>query len=371
MKGTVIKRGQSWSVVVDAGRDEDGKRLRKWHSGYATKKAAEEARIVILSSLQRGEYVPPSKQTLGEWLEVWLEGRTGLADTTRDGYEYEVKRVSKTLGSRRLRDVTPAILADFYRQLTEQGLSAKTIKNCHGVTHKAFADAVRDGVLSRNPADHVELPRSERPKTETWSADELSRFLHHCESSHRLSAAFLLLCSTGMRRSEVLGVRWENLDLDGARVAVVDTVVPVKNKPVLRIGETKSRRSRRVIALDSRTVAALRDHKRRQNEERLRAGPAWVGLNLVFADELGGIVSPDIFTRTMKRLAGEAGVKPLTPHSGARHTWATLALSSGIHPKVVQERLGHSSISITLDRYSHVIDGMDRDAAERVAALIR
>lgn len=370
MKGTVIKRGRSWSVVVDAGRDADGKRLRKWHSGYATKKAAEEARIVILSSLQRGEYVPPSKQTLGEWLEVWLDGRTGLADTTRDGYEREVKRVSKTLGSRRLTDVTPAILAGFYRQLTDQGLSAKTIKNCHGVTHKALADAVRDGVLSRNPADHVELPRSKRPKTETWSADELSRFLHQCES-HRLSAAFLLMCSTGMRRSEVLGVRWENLDLDGARVAVVDTVVPVKNKPVLRIGETKSRRSRRVIALDSRTVAALRDHKRRQNEERLRAGPAWGDLGLVFTDELGGIVSPDMFTRTTKRLAVEAGVKPLTPHSGARHTWATLALSSGIHPKVVQERLGHSSISITLDRYSHVIDGMDRDAAEKVAALIR
>jgi integrase len=181
----------------------------------------------------------------------------------------------------------------------------------------------------------------------------------------------MLMCSTGMRRSEVLGLRWANLDLDTGKLAVVDTVVPVRNKPTLRLGETKSRRSRRLIALDGRTVVVLREHKVRQNEERLRAGQAWANLDLVFADELGGIFSPDTFTRTTKQLAVEAGVPALTPHSAARHTWATLALSSGVHPKVVQERLGHSSIAITLDRYSHVIDGMDRDAAETVAALIR
>lgn len=174
-----------------------------------------------------------------------------------------------------------------------------------------------------------------------------------------------------MRRSELLGVRWPNLDLDTGRLAVVDTVVPVRNRPTLRLGETKSRGSRRVIALDSKTVSILRDHRRRQNEERLRAGEAWENLGLVFTDELGGIYNPDTFTRTTKRLADEAGVPVLGPHDAARHTWATLALSSGVHPKVVQERLGHSSISITLDRYSHVIEGMDRDAAEQVAALIR
>ena len=370
MNGTVIRRGNRWSVVVDAGRDEHGRRLRTWHSGYPTKRAAEAARIEILSCLQRGEYSPPSKQTLGEWLKVWLEGRTGLADTTRDGYEREVKRVSKALGPRRLSDVTPAMLSGFYRQMTEQGLSAKTVKNCHGVTHKALSDAVRNGAIPRNPADHVELPRSERPETDTWSAEELSRFLRHAES-HRLYAAWVLMCSTGMRRSETLGVRWENLDLDEAKVAVVDTVVPVKNKPVLRLGETKSRLSRRVLALDGRTISVLREHRSRQNKERLRAGSAWKNLDLVFTDELGGVFSPDTFTRTTKTLAIGAGVPPPTPHSCARHTWATLALSSGVHPKVVQERLGHSSIAITMDRYSHVIDGMDREAAETVAALIR
>ncbi len=144
----------------------------------------------------------------------------------------------------------------------------------------------------------------------------------------------------------------------------------LKNKSLLRTGETKSRRSRRVIALDGQTVAILRDHKRRQNEERLRAGEAWTDLDLVFTNELGEPVNPMTFTRWTKRLATEAGVPPLTPHDAARHGWATLALSAGVAPKVVQERLGHSSISITMDRYSHVIEGMDRAAAETVAALI-
>jgi integrase len=173
-----------------------------------------------------------------------------------------------------------------------------------------------------------------------------------------------------MRRSEVLGLRWRNVDLEAARVAVVDTVVPVRNKPTLRLGEQKTFGSRRVIALDAKTVAVLRDHRKRQNEERLRAGEAWANLDLVFTDELGVIYDPNRFTRNTKELAAAAGVPPLTPHSAARHTWATLALASGIHPKVVQERLGHSSVKITLDRYSHLIDGMDREAAEAVAALI-
>lgn len=369
MKGTVIKRGKKWSVVIDGGRDAEGKRIRKWHSGFTTKKEAEQARVHILASIQNGEYVAPSKLTVDQWLGEWLEGHTGLAETSRGGYESDVKRITRGLGRTRLRALTTAQISAYWRELGET-YAPKTIKNTHGTLHKALADAVLQGVLARNPATHAKLPRQVRLERETWTADQLSAFLEYAQS-HRLYAAFHLMCSTGMRRSEVLGVRWQNIDLDAARLAVVDTVVPVRNVPTLRLGETKSRRSRRVVALDARTVAVLRDHRKRQNEERLRAGQAWADLDLVFADELGDMVNPDTFTRTTKRLAVEVGVPALTPHDAARHTWATLALSSGVHPKVVQERLGHSSVAITLDRYSHVIEGMDRDAAETVAALIR
>ena len=126
-----------------------------------------------------------------------------------------------------------------------------------------------------------------------------------------------------------------------------------------------------MVALDSGTVTVLREHRAAQATERLLAGPAWEDLGMVFSDELGRVVNPVWFTRTTKKLAEAAGVRPLTPLPAARHTWATLALTSGIPAKVVQERPGHASVAITLDRYSHVIEGMDRDAAEKVAALFR
>jgi len=367
-KGSVVQRGDRFSVVIDLGRDTNGKRIRKWHSGYATRDEAEAAQIEILSSLAKGAYVSPSKVTLGEWLESWLENRQGLADTTRVGYEVDVRRINKALGSRRLRDVTPMLIAAYYAELS-QTFSPKTVKNTHGVLHKALKDAVRDGVLPRNPADSLELPRLERPDTKAWTVDELRTFLAYV-ANHRLYAAWMLACSTGMRRSELLGLRWKNTDLENSRVVVVDTLVPVKNEVVLRLGETKSKRSRRVVALDVTTVAVVRTHKKRQNEERLLASTAWSDHDLVFTDEIGEPLNPARFTRLTKQLAGRAGVTPLTPHQAARHTWASLALSEGVNPKVVQERLGHSSIAITLDRYSHLIDGMDKDAAETVAALV-
>ena len=154
MNGTVIKRGKKWSVVIDAGRNAEGKRVRTWHSGYATKKAAEEARVEILSKLQRGEYVPPSKLTVGEWLSTWLDGRQGLAETTIDGYRIDVKRLAG-LSMVRLRDLSPTMISDHYKTLE---VAPKTVRNTHGVLHKALSDAVKRGVLARNPADHVELP---------------------------------------------------------------------------------------------------------------------------------------------------------------------------------------------------------------------
>ncbi len=365
----IIQRGKTWTYSFERGKDENGNRLREWGSGYPKKKAAQDAMAEAMSRHARGVYIAPSETLVGEWLKTWLNSRTSIADTTRGGYQYEVNRLTRAFGTRKLQQLTPTAISGFYRELIQSGLSAKTIKNCAGVLHKALNDAVRDGVLVRNPADGVELPRAQRPEMKVWTAAELRRFLRYTES-HRLHAAFSLMCTSGMRRSELLGINWANIDWDNARVAVVDTVVPVDNKPVLRIGETKSKKSTRVIALDDTTLAVLRAHKQRQNQERIAAGPAYEYRGLVFANELGGILSPDTFTRTTKRLAAEAGVPALTPHA-ARHSWASIALSQGVAAKVVQERLGHSSIAITLDRYSHLVDGMDRDAAEVVSALIQ
>jgi integrase len=369
MKGTVIKRGNKWAVVIDVGRGPDGKRIRRWHSGYELKRDAEAARVEILASLQAGTYVAPSKVTLGEWLQLWLDGQLRLADTTKATYEGDAARITKALGPVRLRDLTTATIEAFYRELAER-LSPKSVRNTHAVLHKALNDAQRNGLVARNVADHAELPRADRPEPEAWTADELRAFLAHI-ADHRLYAAWQTMVATGLRRSELLGLAWRNVDLDAGRLAVVDTLVMVRNKPTLRIGEAKTRGSRRVVALDRATVAVLRAHRARQAEDRLAAGELYRDQGLVFANEVGEVVSPDWFTRTTKRLATAAGVRPLTPHRAGRHTWATLALEQGVHPKVVADRLGHSNISTTLDMYSHVTEGMDRDAAETVANLIR
>ena len=149
-------------MVVDLGRDIDGKRIRKWHSGYPTKREAEQARIEILSRLQNGVYVAPTKFTVAQWLRDWLAGRTGLAETTIEGYERDARRITTRIGHMRLRDVSTATLNSLYRELGET-LAPATVKNTHAVVHKALKDAVRQGILARNPAQHVELPRPDTP----------------------------------------------------------------------------------------------------------------------------------------------------------------------------------------------------------------
>jgi len=369
VKGTVIKRGNKWAVVIDVGQDVNGKRIRKWHSGFDRKRDAEAARIEILSKLASGRYVAPTKITVDEYVARWLDNRKNIADTTRGTYRFELKRITDILGPRVLTQLAPTHVADCYTELLASGLSAKSVRNSHGVFHKALTDAVREGLVGRNVAEHVELPHPQRPDTETWTAAEAHTFLGHV-ATHRLYPAWRLAVTTGMRRSEILGLRWQHVDLDTGRIAAVDTLVEVDNRPVLRIDETKTVGSRRTIAIDTATAEALRAHHAHQATEKLAAGELYCDKGLVFCDEIGQPVSPDWFTRATKRFATAAGVPPLTPHPAGRHTFATLALSAGVASKVVAERLGHASITTTLDRYSHVTEGMDRHAADTVADII-
>lgn len=370
MKGTVIRRGNKWSVVVETGRGPDGKRIRKWHSGYATKKEAEQERIDLLSRLQRGLYVAPSKVTLAEYLrDHWLPAKEAtLAATSFDTYTDDVeKRIIPALGARKLQQLTPAEIQAFYRDLGER-LAAKTIRNVHAVLHRALEDALRWDLVARNVADAVDPPKATRPEIMTWTATEVRTFLE-ATSEERLSAVWALMATTGMRRSEVLGLRWRNVDLDARRLAVVDSLVSVKSRPTLRLGETKTTGSRRTIALDAGTTMLLRGHRTRQLEERLSAGSAWQDFGLVFAREDGSLLSPDWVTRTFQSIAKANGLEPIGPH-GLRHTWATLALQANVPAKVVSERLGHSTVGLTLDRYSHVLPTMQEDAAETISRAI-
>jgi integrase len=226
------------------------------------------------------------------------------------------------------------------------------------------------GRLVRNPADAADPPKSAeagRPESITWTADQLRTFLEGTRASRHWTAC-LLLATSGMRRGEVLGLRWRDLDLDGGRASIRQTVIAVRHTPML--GTPKTAKGRRTITLDKGTVAALREHRKNQAAERLLMGAGWRDSELVFCHVDGTMLHPERFTRGFSEAVRRLGLPPIRLHD-LRHGWATLALQAGVHPKVVQERLGHANIGITLDTYSHVVAGLHEDAAEQVAALFR
>jgi integrase len=375
----VIKRGKSWAVVVEVGRDPNtGKRVRKWHSGYRTKRDAERARIEILSRLDHGTYVSPDRRTVGSYLEGdWLPAvKARLKASTWDSYSRNIRlHISPELGPIPLQALTATRLNEFYASLISEGrrdgnggLAPKTVRYLHGIIRKALADAARWNLLQRNVADQADPPtiRSTAPEMKTWTADELAQFLDFV-SDDRLYAAWVVAATAGLRRGEVLGLRWIDIDLNASRLSVQQTLVSVAYET--RFSVPKTARSRRSVSLDATTVAALRAHRKRQLEERMSWGQAYRDSGLVVTREDGTLVHPDRFTQMFDKHVKDAGLPRIRLHD-LRHTHATLALAAGVHPKVVSERLGHATVAFTLDVYSHAVPALQEEAADRIAALI-
>jgi integrase len=380
MRGSIVKRGTSYSVVVELDRDPTtGKRRQKWHSGYRTKKEAAVAMAELVSSVNRGAYVPKSRQTVAEYVEEWL---SAIAPTVRPSTHYSYARnvrlhVFPYLGSTPLPAVDAGALNGLYARLLADGrrdhqgggLSARSVSYVHTIVHRALKDAVKWGRLVRNPADAADPPRGASlgsPDMVTWTAAQLATFLDGVRDD-RLSAAYFLLATTGMRRGEALGLRWADVDLDDGRAAIQQTVIAVNHQPV--IGTPKTARGRRTVRLDAATVAALREHRKRQAAERLQMGSGWTDHGLVFSRVDGTLLHPERFSRSFGDRVRQLGLPRIRLHD-LRHGWATMALGAGVHPEVVQERLGHANIGITLDVYSHVTAGLHDDAAEKVAGLV-
>lgn len=233
---------------------------------------------------------------------------------------------------------------------------------------RALADAVKWNRLSHNPADVATAPSAKAaraPKPVTWNADELRKFLDSVRDE-RLYPLWLLYATTGLRRGEALGLRWRDLDLDSSSMAVTNARVSVGH--AVADSPPKSGRGREV-ALDPATVAELRAHRKNQAAEQLAYGPGYEKGGYVFTWEDGRPLHPDYVSKSFQDAVASLGLQRIRLHD-LRHTWASLALRAGVSPKVVSERLGHASVGFTLDVYSHVMPGMQEDAAATVAALI-
>jgi integrase len=276
------------------------------------------------------------------------------------------------IGHLRLQRLTVEHLDEMYRDLEARGgrrgqpLSPTTVRHCHNILHKALDDAVRRSLVVRNVADWADPPPLERRQMEIWTADQLRRFLHHVRDDS-LYALWLLACTTGMRRGELVGLRWQWVDLDRGRLTIATQTTVVDGHP--HEEDPKSARGRRTIALDPTTVAALRAHRKRQAEERLAAGPAWQETGRVFVWPDGRAINPKRVLGWLRRHAAELELPPVRVHD-LRHAWATAALEASVELKVVSTRLGHARTAITADIYQHVTDRLDQQAAVTVAASI-
>jgi len=376
------KRGPVWAAIIEAGRDRrTGRRRRLVRSGFARKAEARAAARKVVDELAADRAVPSGRGSLGDWLESWLEGprRARVRENTRASDRVYVDAyVTPRIGEVRLRDVTPDLLNGFYSDLLRDGrirdggpLAAKTVRNIHVMLHRALEDALDEGRIAVNPASKAKAPPASQASRSpgamtTWTAAQAQQFLRST-AGDRLAALWLLGLTTGMRRSEMLGLRWRDVDLEGGRVQVAQTVIEVSGVPT--IGRPKTAHSARSIDLDAGTVDALASHRRGQAAERLAWGPSYSETELVFSREDGAMPRPSGISRRFTLAVRDAGVPKIRFHD-LRHTWATLALQAGVHPKVVQERLGHASIGITMDTYSHVMRGMGREAAELIGSMV-
>jgi integrase len=326
--------------------------------------------------------IPTDAPLLEDYLDEWLDWqRTQVQPSTWSSYRGNVARyLAPHLGCLRLDEITVARLNRLYGLLLLRGgykgkpLSLRTVKFAHTVLRKALGDARRIGLIESNPATDATLPRVDprdgttvgTSKVDAWSAEELRTFLDHL-AGHRWEALFVVASTTGLRRGELLGITWDDVDLDAGLIHVRHALSVVDGRAILK--GTKTERPR-TLHVDARTVEVLREQERRQARWREDAGSAWHNeWDLVFTGEDGRYIPPDHLTAEFIKLVRAAPVPRIRLH-GLRHTHATLLLARGVPVKVVSERLGHSTVGMTLEVYAHCLPAMDRGAAESFAEIL-
>lgn len=361
------RRG-TWYYVIDLPRTADRRRNQRKARGFVTEKDAERAERKARTEVDAGRPSKPGRLTFGAYLiERWLpalRGNPRRKPATIEGYANHVPHLVRHLGEVRMSELAGDRLTAMYGALRAEGKSERTVRYVHTTAHLALKDAVRWRLIGYNPAEDADRPAQTPPRPEAWTPDQVGAFLAEARSD-RWWPLWRLAATTGMRRGELAGLRWGDLDLEGAELVVAENRVVVGHEVLT--GTPKGNRSRR-IGLDSPTVEVLRAWRRQHLEERLVIGDYWPDTDLVFVWPDGSPLHPDVITRTFRRVSDRAGIPPMRLHA-LRHAWATSAMLAKVDIKVVSSRLGHSSTRITHDIYTASVPSMDTAAAELVAGL--
>ncbi|MBB4001567.1 tyrosine-type recombinase/integrase [Aurantimonas endophytica] len=375
MKGHIRERSPGkWAIIVDL-PDAGGKRRRKWHSFAGTKRQAQEECARIITAIRHGGYTEPTKTTVAAYLDRWLDHeKSAVSPKTLERYaEIAQKNIVPLIGdvllsklkTERIDAAWTSALASGRRD-GKGGLAPRTVHHMRRVLIKALSQAVVWDMLPKNPATASKPPKVERKEMRAYEAGTTAELLDAVRDT-RIFVPVLLAVMCGLRRGEIVALRWRNVDLVNCRLAVVETAEQIKS--VVRLKETKSGLSR-VVSLSSTVVEELKAYRARQAEEQLKLGIRPDDRSFVVSQIDGAPLQPRSLTHEWTRILAKTKLERIRFHD-LRHSHATQMLAAGVHPKIAQERLGHSTIAITLDLYSHVMPGMQADAAEQVDAAIR
>src|SRR5215216_6101354 len=334
------------------------------------KSDAEKLLRQAMSDADRGLTFYAGTLTLGSYLQRWLEDsvKDTVRTTTHERYEQIArKHITPVLGDIKLKDITAAHVRGLYKDKL-QSLSPRTVQYIHVTLHKALKEAVRDGLLPRNATEAVKPPQVRREEIHPLTPEQVKTLLEAARGD-RLEALYVLAVHAGLRQGELLGLRWEDVDLDEGTLQVRRTLTTAKGGPVLSAPKTKG--SKRSVKLSESAIDALSSHLQRQLEEIDRVGSLWRENGLIFASETGEpLERRSVTNHRFKPLLKRAGLPQIRFHD-LRHTCATLLLGRNVNPKIVSEMLGHASIAITLDTYSHVLPNMQNEAAKAMEDALR
>lgn len=430
---TVYQRGKKWAYTIYGEPDIlTGKRERFNKGGFASEDEAWAGALKKHSEMERGRRVKPGARTVEQFFSEWLaSAKYALKPSAYANYSTNVAAyIVPSIGGRRLQDISVPVLNAFYVHLLEAGrvktdtnstmyeywrthqnrrnglgptptelsnacgtsyqsakeavtryrrgripteyqagLSPKSVRNVHPLIHRALSDAVAWDYVVFNPAEHAHLPRERhrsRATPQPWSLEELGQWLRLARRD-RFAGMWVLTATTGMRRSELLGVRRDRLDLDTRTLTIDDTLISVGGRAEESDGKTEA--GHRTVSLDAFTVGALRRHLEMLDDEREAFGTAYPESGWLFVWEDGSRPHPDTVTDRFNRLVDAAGARRIRLHD-VRHTYSTLSLNSGVEPKILSDRVGHSNPNITFQIYSHHSTGQDRAAAELIGRMI-
>lgn len=354
--------------------DQSGKRRYIKRRGDTKSHARELVKQLLRDLDDSGDMVIEGNQiTVNKYFDRWLTAaaKPRLSERTFLDYEDLLRRyIRPAMGNKRLADLRPLDVQALYSDLQERGLSSRTVRYTHAVLSSGLKQAVKWGLIIRNPASMTELPKQTRKEMQSLSPESAASFLA-AAAKDKWGIIFSFALVTGMRPEEYLGLQWKDIDFQSGLVTVQRTLCWRRRGGGWYFGEPKTSRSRRSIPLPYSIINMLTEHKRQQAEKRLKMGPVYQNFDLVFNSDNGGPLLPqNLFRRHFKPILKEAGLDQSIRMYDLRHSCATLLLASNENPKVVSERLGHASITLTLDTYSHVLPSMQRAATDKLERML-